>query len=295
MDYYPFGAEFCDNNTKNFVQNHKYNGKEFDHMHGLNTYDYGARQYNPVTGRWDRMDPHCESYKDVSPYVYCHNNPVNAIDPDGKDVLLVIWATNNRRIGHAGVAISNYTEKRIKENGQWTTKMVPDGTYTYRDLWPGGEDGVGKNNYDQDVSASYHKYNVTYKDILNKDITEAEGIVADGVVKIATDFNTDQNVQNALDSYESKHPNYNAFTNNCSDYAEVALETVAGKQLAVDEKISSKVTATTPNQLYKASKTIKNKPVTVLVNPKEKVNNGFIHGAIDNPLKEWKAYRMLDK
>ena len=25
-------------------------------MHGLNTYDYGARQYNPVTARWDRMD-----------------------------------------------------------------------------------------------------------------------------------------------------------------------------------------------------------------------------------------------
>jgi len=55
MDYYPFGAEFCDNSIKNFVQNHKYNGKEFDHMHGLNTYDYGARQYNPVTGRWDRI------------------------------------------------------------------------------------------------------------------------------------------------------------------------------------------------------------------------------------------------
>ena len=54
-------------------------------MHGLNTYDYGARQYNPVTARWDRMDPHCEDYKDVSPYVYCHNNPVMMIDPDGKD------------------------------------------------------------------------------------------------------------------------------------------------------------------------------------------------------------------
>jgi hypothetical protein len=24
---------------------------------GLNTYDYGARQDDPVTGRWDRVDP----------------------------------------------------------------------------------------------------------------------------------------------------------------------------------------------------------------------------------------------
>ena len=84
MNYYPFGAEFCDNRAKSFVQNHKYNGKEFDHMHGLNTYDYGARQYNPVTARWDRMDPLCEKYYNVSPYNYCLNNPIKLVDPDGK-------------------------------------------------------------------------------------------------------------------------------------------------------------------------------------------------------------------
>jgi len=39
------------------LQSYKYNGKELDLMHGLNTYDYGARQYDPVTGRWDRVDP----------------------------------------------------------------------------------------------------------------------------------------------------------------------------------------------------------------------------------------------
>ena len=93
MDYYPFGAEFCDKNTKNFVQNHKYNGKEFDHMHGLNTYDYGARQYNPVTGRWDRMDPLCEKYYSTSPYAYCRNNPVKFIDPDGRKIEIYKYST----------------------------------------------------------------------------------------------------------------------------------------------------------------------------------------------------------
>jgi hypothetical protein len=34
-----------------------YNGKEFDNMHGLNTYDYGARQYYSVLPVWDRPDP----------------------------------------------------------------------------------------------------------------------------------------------------------------------------------------------------------------------------------------------
>ena len=55
-----------------------------DKMHGLDTCDYGARQYTPDTARWDRVDPLCEKYYDVSPYVYCHNNPVMLVDPDGK-------------------------------------------------------------------------------------------------------------------------------------------------------------------------------------------------------------------
>ena len=58
----------------------KYNGKEFDRMHGLNTYDYGARQYSPVLPSWDRIDPLAEEYYSVSPYAYGGNNPVNRVD-----------------------------------------------------------------------------------------------------------------------------------------------------------------------------------------------------------------------
>jgi RHS repeat-associated protein len=88
-NYYPFGTPFYDeaNTTNASLQPFKYNGKELDMMHGLNTYDYGARQYNPVTLRWDRIDPLCEKYYSISPYVYCANNPVNRIDPNGKVVI----------------------------------------------------------------------------------------------------------------------------------------------------------------------------------------------------------------
>ena len=61
----------------------KNDGKEFDGMHGLNTYDYGARQYNPVTARWDRVDPLCEKDPGISPYAYVRDNPMKYIDPDG--------------------------------------------------------------------------------------------------------------------------------------------------------------------------------------------------------------------
>ena len=85
MDYYPFGAEFCDGSMDSEVQSKKNNGKEFENMHGLNTYDYGARQYNPVTARWDRVDQLAERKPWQSPYVYGRNNPVRYIDPDGND------------------------------------------------------------------------------------------------------------------------------------------------------------------------------------------------------------------
>ncbi len=86
-NYYPFGAPYADATAvKNpGLQQYKYNGKELDRMHGLNTYDYGARQHDPILGRWDRIDPHCESYYPHSPYAYCGNNPVMRIDLDGKD------------------------------------------------------------------------------------------------------------------------------------------------------------------------------------------------------------------
>ena len=96
MDYYPFGAQFCDGSTDNNFQSRRYNGKEFDGMHGLNTYDYGARQYNPVTARWDRVDPLCEKYYSISPYAYCGNNPIMLVDPDGLFPTGIITIHNER-------------------------------------------------------------------------------------------------------------------------------------------------------------------------------------------------------
>ncbi len=82
--YYPDGVTH-DKSTGQGEQVYKYSGKELDRMHGLDWYDYGAREYDPTIGQFISMDPHCEKYYNVSPYVYCHSNPVMRIDPDGKD------------------------------------------------------------------------------------------------------------------------------------------------------------------------------------------------------------------
>ena len=53
-------------------------------MHGYDTYDYGARGMYPAIMRFTTPDPLAEKYYSISPYVYCNNNPVNMIDPDGR-------------------------------------------------------------------------------------------------------------------------------------------------------------------------------------------------------------------
>lgn len=83
--YYPFGGTFADAGQNPFLQPYKYAGKELDRMHGLDWYDFGARIYDPVLVQWTSMDPLCEKYYHTSPYAYCGNDPVNAVDPDGRD------------------------------------------------------------------------------------------------------------------------------------------------------------------------------------------------------------------
>ena len=82
--YYPSGLPWVSNTDDNpDLQPRKYNGKEFIEMHGYETYDYGARGYYPAMGRFTTIDPLAEKGYDISPYAYCHNNPILFIDPNG--------------------------------------------------------------------------------------------------------------------------------------------------------------------------------------------------------------------
>ncbi|WP_345104992.1 RHS repeat-associated core domain-containing protein, partial [Mucilaginibacter panaciglaebae] len=86
QNYYPFGETMGDstmNYTTTPVDLYQYSGKELQPELSLNTYDFGARNYNPVLARWLTMDPLSVTYEDETPYGYVGNNPLNMIDPDG--------------------------------------------------------------------------------------------------------------------------------------------------------------------------------------------------------------------
>jgi len=80
MDYYGFGLEIgrVVPSAKNL---YLYNGKEKQEQEKL--FDYGARFYDPVIGRFNVVDALSEEMRSHSPYNYGLNNPMRYTDPDG--------------------------------------------------------------------------------------------------------------------------------------------------------------------------------------------------------------------
>jgi len=83
-DYDAFGNEV--NHTGSTPNNYLYRGEQYDSDLGL--YYLRARYYNPVTGRFLSRDP--EGGKPIDPktlhkYLYADGEPVNGIDPTGRD------------------------------------------------------------------------------------------------------------------------------------------------------------------------------------------------------------------
>ncbi|GIK68936.1 MAG: hypothetical protein BroJett020_02310 [Bacteroidota bacterium] len=74
-----------------------FNGKlKDDEIKGSgNSYDFGARIYDPRLGRWLSVDPLAVKYPFASPYNFALNTPIQAVDPDGEDVIFV----NGYRMG----------------------------------------------------------------------------------------------------------------------------------------------------------------------------------------------------
>ena len=87
--YYPSGIM---REKRRSPYNYGLTGKEIVYDNGLDEYFFGARTLFAPINRFNQPDPLCEEYYHISPYAYCANNFINALDPTGMD----IWEINNK-------------------------------------------------------------------------------------------------------------------------------------------------------------------------------------------------------
>lgn len=250
-------------------------------------FDYrGARFYDSDIARFLSLDPHATKYSSLSPYNYLGGMPTVAIDPDGKDIIIVVWTTGtgNNGVGHAGIAVSNYKQETYMEtvNGieLERTRMVADGTYTFYDNWPGGS-GVNFDLKGALTSVEAHR-NITLigseSEFTNgSTVSPSEQVAPDGVLKLSTSYEQDMAVKGRLDNANDNKKDYNGAWYNCSSYASDGLKGIFGKKVG-RESMLGPVKSITPNQLWKDTKETAEKNnigTDVLKDPGAGVDNKF--------------------
>ena len=117
VSYYPFGKAMTGWTkwVNPFKEPYTYTGKKEETMHGLGWYDYGKRFYDPnYRLSFISVDPLCEKYYSISPYAYCANNPINAIDLRGDS----IWYTIDENVVtmHVRGKVIDYSSDNININ-----------------------------------------------------------------------------------------------------------------------------------------------------------------------------------
>ena len=323
LNYYPFGSVIKSRAFASGGYRFGYGGHEkVDEVSGSgNTVDMGDRWLDVRLGRTSKPDAHASSYPSISPYSYALNNPLIYTDPDGKDVILVIWATANGEVGHAGIAVSNYkaVQREIEvtvpaihpgskgPDGYATkethiiTEYVPDGTYTYYDNWPNQGVNLGGIKGALKTVDAYRSADIGQNGVIISDISDftsgnttatypydpstntgipGEAHMQDGIVRLETGYETDQQVKATLEGLNQTKPTYNGKGFNCSTYASCGLENVFGEKLG-KENVLGPLKSVTPNQLWndvlKAAGT-QGVKADVLVDPGNKVDNSFREG-----------------
>ncbi len=157
-----------------------YNGKELIEDNGLQYYDYGARMYDPAIGRWGVVDPLAEVYSSYSNYSYVVNNPVNAVDPDGRLIIFI----NGNHYGSGG---------KKKYWGSFADRVgnqLNDQNHVFIDGSMGGYAGL----YDTSPTSMYRSQQLSGKSrygegyAIGKAVAEAviQGLATGETIKIIT-------------------------------------------------------------------------------------------------------------
>ena len=86
IHYLPFGETFVSQRSADFDAMYTFSAKEKDTETGY--LYFGARYYSSDLSIWLSVDPMADKYPSMSSYVYCANNPVKLVDPNGEKIVV---------------------------------------------------------------------------------------------------------------------------------------------------------------------------------------------------------------
>lgn len=98
-------------------QPYRYGGKELVTLGGLNLSDFGARWLDSPNGTFTTMDPLCEDFQHLSPYLYCAGNPIKYIDPSEMESKAFFHSDKNPLFKKAAKSYRNTPDVQIFAHG----------------------------------------------------------------------------------------------------------------------------------------------------------------------------------
>ena len=85
LHYLPWGEDFVNQRISGYDgARYTFSAKEKDTETGYSY--FGSRYYNSDLSIWLSVDPMAAKYPSLSPYVYCADNPVRCVDPNGEEI-----------------------------------------------------------------------------------------------------------------------------------------------------------------------------------------------------------------
>jgi RHS repeat-associated protein len=133
-EYYPFGLQTANLWTRehatanNFLGN---GGTELNQVSPL--YDLEYRNYDPVLGRMNGVDPMAGKYSSFSPYNFSFNDPANLNDPSGADPYTINYSASVSQY-HTGYTYDDridYHYTAVYVDGQGWRNEVPGSNAFY--------------------------------------------------------------------------------------------------------------------------------------------------------------------
>ena len=156
LQYLPFGEPFVNQHLTDYQERYLFTGKERDEETG---YGYFGARYmdHELMTMWLSVDPMADKYPSISPYAYCHWNPIKLIDPDGQEDYQVDNNGNITKCKDQSYAVEGKDRlfrgrPKFDKNGQPKKSFVEatEGTF--------GE-------YNEETNRGISKYNLNYEDV----------------------------------------------------------------------------------------------------------------------------------